>query len=52
MTDRRPELTVKDLDHPDQTRELGRGSGVYVDLGQGFAIGKAVLEPGGGGPRI
>jgi class 3 adenylate cyclase len=46
MTDRRPELTVKDLDHPDQARELGRGSGVYVDLGQGFAIGKAVLEPG------
>jgi class 3 adenylate cyclase len=46
MTVERPQLTVRDLDHPDAVRPLGRGSGVYVDLGSGLAIGRAVLEPG------
>jgi len=47
--DRRPpvgSLTSKNLDQPDQVRQLGRGSGGYVDLGRGFAVGRAVLEPG------
>ena len=46
MTLERPQLTVRSLDHPDAARQLGRGSGVVVDLGRGLAVGRAVLEPG------
>ena len=46
MTGQRPQLTVKSLDHPDAIRQLGRGSGLFVDLGSGLVIGRAVLEPG------
>jgi class 3 adenylate cyclase len=46
MTGDRPQLTVRNLDHPDAARALGRGSGGYVDLGSGLVIGRAVLEPG------
>ena len=46
MTGDRPQLTVRNLDHPDADRPLGRGAGGYVDLGSGLVIGKAVLEPG------
>jgi class 3 adenylate cyclase len=46
MTVDRPRLTVRNLDHPDAARPLGRGSGGYVDLGSGLVIGRAVLEPG------
>jgi class 3 adenylate cyclase len=42
----RPQLTVRNLEHPDAVRELGRGTGGYVDLGSGLVIGRAVLEPG------
>jgi class 3 adenylate cyclase len=38
--------THKNLETPDELRQLGRGSGVYVDIGKGFAIGKAILQPG------
>ncbi len=44
--DQRMLLTVRDLDHPDATRPLGRGTGAYVDVGGGLGIGRAVLEPG------
>jgi class 3 adenylate cyclase len=46
MTTERAQLTVRDLDQPDALRDLGRGSGGYVDLGGGLVIGRAVLEPG------
>ena len=46
MTGDRPQLTVRNLDHPDAVRALGRGSGGFVDLGSGLVIGRAVLEPG------
>ena len=39
-------MTVRNLDDQDRARPLGRGSGVYVELGGGVAIGRAVLEPG------
>jgi class 3 adenylate cyclase len=45
-SDQGPRVTSKNLDHPDEIRQLGRGSGGYVDLGTGLAIGRAVLEPG------
>jgi len=46
MTDRPgPRLTSRNLEEPDQTRSLGRGSGGFVELG-GIEIGRAVLEPG------
>jgi len=38
MTVDRPQLTVRNLDHPDAARPLGRGSGGYVDLGSGLVI--------------
>ena len=41
-----PQLRAKNLDQPDQVRQLGRGRGSFVDLGIGLAIGRAVLEPG------
>lgn len=41
-----PRLRTKNLDEPDEVRDLGRGTGGYVDLGNGLAIGRAVLEPG------
>jgi Adenylate and Guanylate cyclase catalytic domain len=40
---RRP--TSKNLDRPDQARNLGRGSGGYVEVA-GLAVGRATLEPG------
>src|SRR3954447_19746290 len=40
---RRP--TSKNLDRPDQVRNLGHGSGGYVEVA-GLAIGRATLEPG------
>lgn len=40
------EIRSKNLDEPDAVRDLGRGSGVFVDLGRGLVVGKAVLEPG------
>ena len=46
MTDDRPKLTVRNLDQPDATRYVGRGSGGLVDLGSGLVIGRAILEPG------
>lgn len=46
MTEERPQLTMRNLDRPDAARDLGRGSGGYVDLGSGLVIGRAVLEPG------
>src|SRR5688500_10350338 len=45
-SDQGPRITSKHLEHPDEIRQLGRGSGAYVDLGTGLAIGRAVLEPG------
>jgi class 3 adenylate cyclase len=44
--ERRPQMTVRNLDGAEATRHLGRGTGVYVELGGGVAIGRAVLEPG------
>jgi class 3 adenylate cyclase len=41
-----PKIIRKNLDHPDGFRPLGRGTGGYVDLGRGLALGRAVLEPG------
>src|SRR3954470_6590230 len=41
-----PQLRTKNLDAPDEVRQLGRGRGAFVDLGNGLAIGRAVLEPG------
>jgi class 3 adenylate cyclase len=41
-----PRLRTKNLDEPDEVRQLGRGTGAFVDLGNGLAIGRAVLEPG------
>lgn len=35
----------KNLERPDQQRELGNGRGGFVDIGQ-LTIGRAVLEPG------
>jgi class 3 adenylate cyclase len=35
----------KNLQRPDQTRELGHASGVVVDIGS-LTVGRAVLEPG------
>ena len=46
VMDRRPQMTVRNLDASDAVRPLGHGSGVYVDLGNGLGIGRAVLEPG------
>src|SRR5215210_5864430 len=46
MTAERPQLTVRNLDHPDAIRPLGRGTGGFVDLGGGLVIGRAVLQPG------
>lgn len=40
-----PRLSSKNLGDPDLTRPLGRGAGVYVDVG-GLVIGQGVLEPG------
>src|SRR3954449_6819813 len=37
---------TKNLDEPDEVRQLGRGTGAFVDLGNGLAIGRAVLQPG------
>jgi len=45
-SDQRPQVKSKNFEHPDAVRQLGRGSGAYVDLGTGVAIGRAVLEPG------
>jgi class 3 adenylate cyclase len=39
-------LRSKRFEQPDQTRDVGRGLGAYVDLGKGLVIGRAVLEPG------
>lgn len=39
-------LRSKNLEDPDSLRPLGHGVGVFVDLGRGFVIGRAVLEPG------
>ncbi|TAK00742.1 MAG: hypothetical protein EPO36_07690 [Chloroflexota bacterium] len=39
-------LTRKSFKSPDAVRDLGRGIGGFVDMGRGFAIGRAVLEPG------
>ena len=44
--DERNVLTRKTFDSPDAVRDLGRGIGGFVDMGRGFAIGRAVLEPG------
>jgi class 3 adenylate cyclase len=41
-----PQLRSKNLDQPDTTRQMGRGTGEFVDLGRGLAIGRAVLQPG------
>jgi class 3 adenylate cyclase len=46
MTADRPQLIVKNLDQPDAVRDVGRGTGGYVDMGGGLVIGRAVLEPG------
>ena len=40
------QFRTKNLDEPDEVRVLGRGRGAFVDLGNGLAIGRAVLEPG------
>lgn len=40
-----PRLRSKNLDDPDEVRNLGHGTGSFVDLGA-VAIGRAVLEPG------
>jgi class 3 adenylate cyclase len=40
------QFRTKNLDDPDEVRQLGRGRGAFVDLGNGLAIGRAVLEPG------
>jgi class 3 adenylate cyclase len=39
-------LRGRSLDEPDEMRRLGRGTGAFVDLGNGLSIGRAVLEPG------
>ena len=45
-TDPQPQVRSKNLDEPDDLRDLGRGSGAFVDLGKGLAVGRAVLQPG------
>jgi class 3 adenylate cyclase len=40
------QLRSRNFHEPDDTREMGRGTGVFVDLGKGVTIGQAVLEPG------
>ena len=39
-------IRSKSLDQPDSRRDLGRGSGEYVDLGRGMVVGRSVLQPG------
>src|SRR4051812_19961843 len=39
-------IRSKSLDHPDTARDMGRGTGEFVDLGRGLAIGRAMLQPG------
>jgi class 3 adenylate cyclase len=43
--DQGPRITSKNLDEPDEVRQLGHGTGAFVDV-RGVAIGRAVLEPG------
>jgi class 3 adenylate cyclase len=40
------DINSKSLDAPDSSRDLGRGSGEFVDLGKGLVIGRALLQPG------
>jgi class 3 adenylate cyclase len=39
-------ISSKNLDQPDGARDMGRGSGEFVDLGNGLVIGRATLQPG------
>jgi class 3 adenylate cyclase len=39
------QLHHRSLDHPDETRPLGHGTGSYVEIA-GLVVGRAVLEPG------
>jgi class 3 adenylate cyclase len=41
-----PQISSANFDEPHQVRPLGKGSGMFVDLGRGHVIGRAVLEPG------
>ena len=41
-----PPIRSKNLDHPDDTRPMGRGTGAFVDLGRGLILGRAELQPG------
>jgi class 3 adenylate cyclase len=43
--DPRSRPTSKNLDSPDETRDLGRGTGGYVDIAE-WVVGKATLQPG------
>lgn len=43
--DQGPRITSKNLDEPDEVRDLGHGTGAFVDV-RGVAVGRAVLEPG------
>jgi class 3 adenylate cyclase len=40
------QIRSKNLDQPDSTRPMGRGSGEFVDLGRGLTVGRAILQPG------
>lgn len=41
-----PEVRSKNFDDPDESRDLGRGAGSFIDLGRGMIVGRAVLAPG------
>jgi class 3 adenylate cyclase len=43
--DHGPRITSKNLDEPDEVRDLGHGTGAFVDV-RGVPVGRAVLEPG------
>jgi class 3 adenylate cyclase len=43
--DQGPRITSKNLDEPDEMRQLGHGTGAFVDVA-GVAVGRAVLQPG------
>ena len=45
-TQRGAQIRSKNLDQPDSTRPMGRGSGEFVDLGRGLTVGRGVLQPG------
>src|SRR3954466_4422658 len=43
-----PELRLrsKNFADPDDTRQMGRGTGAFVDVGRGLILGRAELQPG------